>query len=340
MRKNLLVMALTILVATAGMLSSCSNDDLETVFVKRSGTLHLTFKDGETAVADTKVRFYNENTENEIGVYVTDANGAIDLGELNEGTYRVELEIKAPKYVRVYQKMQVISGEATKLTVQIADYAGSVVTTMADDKTGEIVKEDIGLGLAFIPKNDALERVTSDEEAIELATEIKYFGTSGELALDLPSADYYVRVVRGDSIVGELNDISIEKMDEKTLDFRVNVNHEKITNKAQWTVVNAVDELGTTIDFPITSFEFHGDDYKMTLNNGVIFYGWFDFYGDDTIETWGLRSSDDDLYSYSSDIFFEFDAQGNLVLGFDSFRIDDDNGLADFAQTNFTVTLK
>jgi hypothetical protein len=342
MKRNLHAILLVALMGTAGVMSSCKKDDMETIVLKRDGRLNITIKNGETPVADTKVRFYNEDSGNEIDVLVTDANGFVDFGQLNEGTYAISVEVLSPKYTRINQEIQVISGQTIKKDIQVADYMGTYTVALNDDDTEDVVKEDVGLGIAVVPYNDAYERITSMKEVIGLATEIKYFETAGEVIFDLPTAAYNVFVVRGDSVVSTIDGISIDKLEDRFERYYIDVNREKLKNQASWSVVTAVDELGGAIaNFPVSSFKFftnEGNRYEILLTNGVVFSGSFGFYGN-YIDI-GTKSSDNnDFYYYINDIEYNFDAQGNLVLYLSYLQITDSVGDNDFSEYDFSVTL-
>lgn len=343
MKRNLRAILLVALMGSAGVMSSCKKDDMETIVLKRDGRLNVTIKNGETPVADAKVRFYNEDSGNEIDVLVTDANGFVDFGQLNEGTYAISVEVLSPKYTRIYQEIQVISGQTIKKDIQVADYVGAFTIALNDGETGDVVKEDVGLGIAVVPYNDAYERITSEEEIIGLATEIKYFGTAGEIVFDLPTADYDVFAVRGDSIVDHVDEISLDKLEDSFERYYIDVNEEKLKNQASWSVVNASDQLGDAIaNFPVSSFKFFtngSNRYEIVLTNGVVFSGSFSFYGNNYIDI-GTKSSDNnDFYYYMNDIEYNFDAQGNLVLYISYLQITDSVGDGDFEESYFTVNL-
>lgn len=342
MKKNLQVMVLAALIGASGMMTSCGKDDLESVVVKRSGSLIVTIRDGETPVADTKVRFYNENSENEIDVFITDANGTVNFGELNEGVYSVSFEVKSPKYALIKQEIQVISGQAANKTIQVTDYVGNMVVSLTDYNTDEVVTEDVGLGLAFVPDNDALERTRTDEEIFALANEVKYFGTAGEISVDLPIGSYDTYVVRGDSIISWWDDFTLVRQDEKFARYEIDPVFEKLANKVHWSVESAIDELGATVeDFPISSIRFYSNGswrVEIALDNDVVFSGSVSLY-DDYFYIGNRNSSSDDYYFYSGDVSYEFDVQGNLILTFYSFDIIH-SGDDDFDEDDFTVTLK
>lgn len=341
-------MALAAVLATAGMLSSCSNDDLETITVKRSGTLQLTIKEGETPVADSKIEFYSADSDEKLDVYRTDANGFIDLGRLNEGTYVVFLEIKSPKYIRIRQEVQVISDQATNKTLQLQDYVGDVVIDLRDNRSEEIVKEDIGVGFAFVPENSAFEDARTNDERIALASEIKYFGTAGEITVALPTADYLVYEVRGDSILGQWRNLSVKKFEESFYEYEVDVNHEKVKNKVAWSVASVTDESGNEItDFPISSFKFaigsNSKDCQIILSNGSVLstrylYYYYDYYVNPEIYVYGDYTNDGQYVNIDR-FEFELDAQGNMIMFLPSVGIRENAGAEEVVLNNLTVKL-
>ena len=327
MKKNLQALVLAALIGSAGVMSSCNKDDMDTIVVKRSGNLSVAIKDGENPVAEKKVRFYNATSGNEIDVLITDANGSINFGELNEGTYKIEVEIESPKYARISQEIQVISGQSTNRTIQVTDYVGNFVAQLTDSQTNENVTGGLGLGLAFVPYNDAFERARNPKEIFELANDVQYFGDNGEISVDLPTAYYIIYEVRGDSILVEWDDLTIRKLEDRFFRYYVSVSHEKIKNKAAWSVLTTTDESGNTVsDFPVASFRFYIENYSrkcdVVLSNGVVFKSSYNFYTN-SIRINGTYSTDGNYYFSANEFAFEFDAQGNLVLDIPFLRVED-----------------
>src|SRR5690554_4721423 len=122
MRKVTQKFIMMLFVAVSALFVACDSDDnLESITLKRSGGLSITVLNGEEPLVNQKVRFYNYLTESEIDVLLTDENGVIDFGKLNDGIYGVSIEILAPKYYEIFQEIQVLSGESINKTIQLQD---------------------------------------------------------------------------------------------------------------------------------------------------------------------------------------------------------------------------
>lgn len=325
MRKVTQYLMLVLFIAVSVLSVSCQKDDMESIVLKRSGSLTVTILNGEAPVANTKVRFFNEDTGNEIDVYITDEKGRIDFGQLNEGSYAVEVEVESP-YTELKQEIQIISGEHTKRTIQIGEYVGTFTIELLDEETGEVVKEDLGLGVALVPYNNALERTKTDEEVIALATTIAYFGEAGELTLSLPVANYVLFAVRGDSILYDISNFDLERLEEEYENFAVNVAREKIISKASWSVAEVSDDMGEAIaDFPVSSIKFKsGNRFEMELESELVISGYYDRDGDGDLYFGDYGSADPNLDFYLDGTSLNFDEEGNLILVLDDFSIYDE----------------
>lgn len=344
MKKNLQVLVLAGLMASAGVMSSCNKDDMETIVVKRSGNLSVTIKDGESPVAETKVRFFNSISGNEVDVLITDANGSINFGELNEGTYKIEVEIDSPKYSRISQEIQVISGQSTNRTIQVTDYVGNFVAQLTDSQTNDNITEDLGLGLAFVPYNDAFERARTNKEMFELANDVQYFGDDGEISVELPTAYYFIYEVRGDSILGEWDDLTIRKLEDRFFRYHVNVAEEKLKNKAGWSVATVTDESGNSLtEFPVSKFRFYTENYnrrcEIVLSNGVVLKTSYSVYTN-SIQINSAYSTDGMYYISTNEFDFDLDANGNMILDIPYFRVSDYTPENTLNFTDWDLTVK
>lgn len=348
MRKKTQIFRLAMFLAISVLSVSCQKDDMESITLKSSGNLAVTILNGEEPVANAELWLLNGATENEIDVVLTDEDGKIDFGKLNEGTYVLSLEIESPKYTRIYQEVQVISGESVSKVVQIGDYVGTYTVALFNWGTNEAVQEDLGLGLAMIPENDAYHRSKSDEERIALATAIEYFGAEGQLVFEeLPMADYNVFAVRGDSIISQVNEIEMNKLGELYWEYSVKVVDEKLFNNTSWTVGSVKDETDADVPaFPVAAVKFFktsnsGNRFEMTMENGVVLSGRFDTgYDGSYLNLYSYSSSNPDFGFNISVDEFQMDEQGKLILSLNYFNMNDYTGDADFSDNDLRIILE
>lgn len=202
---------------------ACEDDKLESITIKSSGKLSVTLMNGNQPLAKQKVWFENLKTESS-DVFLTDENGIIDFGLLNEGPYELYAMVKEP-YTELRQEVHVISGETIQKEIQIEDYVGSLKYSVRDYYTRELVTGDLGLKILFVPRNDAfyeaVEYGSIKDHMFELAT--KEVNVSNQyITVDLPVASYNVYLVKDDFIIATHNYMYVERYRDTTSSFLIN----------------------------------------------------------------------------------------------------------------------
>ena len=125
---------------------------------------------------------------------------------------------------------------------------------------------------------------------------------------------------------------------------RVALLHEKIKNKAAWSVLTTTDESGNTVsDFPVASFRFYTENNnrrcEIVLSNGVVFKTSYTFYTN-SIRINSTYSADDNYYFYADEFVFELDASGNMVLDMPYLRVDDNTSGNPLSFRDYDLTVK
>lgn len=199
--KKLNAYLLVVLLSIIGF--ACKEDPLESITIKSSGKLSVTLMNGNQPLANQKVWFENLRTEME-DVFLTDENGTIDFGLLNEGPYFLYAEVAEP-YTRIRQEVHVHSGETIQKEIRVQDYVGTFKYSIRDNNSGELVTEDLGLKILFVPRNEAYYEATNygsiQDHMFELATKEVSVGNQSNITVDLPVAEYNVYLVKEDNIV-------------------------------------------------------------------------------------------------------------------------------------------
>ncbi len=192
---------------------SCKEDQLESIYIKRSGNLSITILDGEEPVKGQKVILYSGYSGDIMNAFETDEKGVINLGNLYEGAYEIGFEIEG--YVYVDQEVQVISGGPTSKTIQVKDYVGTFTVDLYQRYVNEVLKEDHGYGIAIIPYTEDLDHV-KEEDILDYAREIKYFD-QGMVVFELPAYEYIVFLVKKDDedFLQYVDERYIGRLDEK-----------------------------------------------------------------------------------------------------------------------------
>lgn len=195
---------------------ACKEDKLESLTIKSSGNLSITLMHDDKPLANHKVWFGSAWSGSE-DVMLTDENGLIDFGPLNEGPYELYTTILDP-YTEVEQEIQVISGENIHREIQVKNYVGTYKLSIRDYNDNELVKEDLGFKAVFVPLNDAYNEVYNYDDVrnhiSELATKEVDFGNKGFVEVELPVAEYNVYVVNGTNIIRTYNYVYIEKLED------------------------------------------------------------------------------------------------------------------------------
>ena len=316
------VLMLSLFLAVSLISVSCKKD-IETITLKRSGSARVIVKNGETLLGDKEVRLINADTGNEIDILSTDAQGVVNLQNLIEGNYGISVEVDDPIYSNVYQEFQIMSGESREITVQVTDFIGTLTVYLVDEDKDALIKEDLAIGIAAIPRSDAYLKALTNQEKIALATEIKYFGTEGVISFEnLPTGSYDIYRVKADTIEAlEDDNIYISKLDKRFYQMHVDFVYEKLFSKPSFAVAGVYDyntEAAVT-DFPFSSFKFYhsseGDMLKLELSNGVFFTMECYLDSDGDINIYSIQSSnedynlgiDEDAWRINEDGNFEFD---------------------------------
>jgi len=212
--KKLNAYLLVVLLSIIGF--ACKEDPLESITIKTSGTLSVTLMNGNQPLANQKVWFESASSGFE-DVLLTDANGKIDFGPLNAGPYSLYTEVEEP-YTQVHQEIHVISGENIQKEIQIRDYVGSYKISLRDNWSSEIINEDLGLKVLFVPLNDAYYEATSyasiADVMYELAAKEVTLGDKGVHTVELPVANYNIYLVKDDYIIYSRTYVGINKFSD------------------------------------------------------------------------------------------------------------------------------
>ena len=331
MKRNLRLFLLMLLVGTSGLMYSCKDDKMESITLKRIGNAKITVKNGETLLGNTELKLVNADTGGELQVLTTDESGIVSLTGVIEGNYGILMEINSPKYATVYQEFQIVSGENRDITINVSEHSGSLTVYLVDEDKEELIKSELNIGIAVIPRSIEYEKALSAEEKIALATEIKYFGTSGEITFEnIPSGTYDLYKIKADTIERNLFEtITIERLEEEFFQYEVDYTYEKIFSEPTLNVTSAYDYDDEVVvaDFPISSFSFYhtsdGDMLRIDLDNGVFFTMGFEIYNDGEFYFYSTSSSNNDYELYTNEDLFRINDAGKFEFDFDSIEIYD-----------------
>lgn len=337
-----------LLVGTSGLMYSCKDDGMESITLKRSGNLKVVIKNGETPVASTQITFYNADTENELDIVTTDEQGVIDFGKLNEGNYGISFETSEP-YSRINQELQVVSGENKEYTVQVEHYVGDLTLFLRDNNSGDLIAEDLKVGVAIVPDNNDFEKAFTNEEVIALATEMKYFGAEGKVFFEnIPTGTYKLFQVVGDTIIGSEGNVYVGRANEEINSLYVDANIERLFNSEIWTVTKAIDYNSNEAisEFPLESMVFSRDlngnfYHKMQLADGTIVEGVLSYNGAGYFYIYNDGSTSEDIDVNWSINSFRFDENGHMKLRFNSLSIYNyETNVYDFSDSYIEITLE
>src|SRR5690606_29142512 len=118
----------------------------------------------------------------------------------------------------VNQEIHVISGENIQKEIQIRDYVGSYKISLRDNWSSEIINEDLGLKVLFVPLNDAYYEATSyasiADVMYELAAKEVTLGDKGVHTVELPVANYNIYLVKDDYIIYSRTYVGINKFSD------------------------------------------------------------------------------------------------------------------------------
>lgn len=220
--KKLNAYLLVVLLSIIGF--ACKEDPLESITIKSSGKLSVTLMNGNQPLANQKVWLENLRTEME-DVFLTDESGTIDFGLLNEGPYFLYAEIEEP-YTEIRQELHVHSGETIQKEIQIQDHVGTFKCTLKDSYSGDLVTEDLGLKILFVPINDVFNETTNygsnvPEHMFELATKEVSVGSQSNIAVDVPAGYYNIYLVKEDQIVNSSTYRSIRRYEISRTTFNI-----------------------------------------------------------------------------------------------------------------------
>lgn len=195
---------------------ACKEDKLESITIKTSGNLSVTLMNGNQPMTNQKVWFENALSGFD-DVLLTDENGRIDFGPLNAGPYVLYMEVDEP-YTEVEQEIHVISGESIQKEIQIKDYVGSYKVTVKDNWSSEIINEDLGFKVLFVPINNAFYEATDyasiSDVMYELAAKEATLGNKGIVTVELPVATYNIYLVKDDYIIYSRTYVGINKFSD------------------------------------------------------------------------------------------------------------------------------
>lgn len=220
--KKLNAYLLVVLLSVIGF--ACKEDPLESITIKTSGTLSVTLMNGNQPLANQKVWFESSISGFE-DVLLTDANGRIDFGPLNAGSYVLYTEVDEP-YTEVHQEIHVISGENIHKELQVKNYVGIFKFSLRDNWNSNIINEDLGFKILFVPLNDAFYEATSyasiTDVMYELAAKEVTLGDKGILTVELPVAKYNIYLVKNDIIERTYHSAWINKFEDNSGSIYIN----------------------------------------------------------------------------------------------------------------------
>lgn len=187
--------------ATSILATSCSNDDMESITLKRNGSINITVLKGDEPLANQKVRITSLSTNNEIDVLITNEKGTVDFGKLNDGPYEITVEATVHNFIKVVQEVQVISGESINKTIQLDEYLIDYTVelkNMSEELIDELTIGTFQVGICVLPATVWDQKDVSDplliQDLIASSIAIKYFeittSSSSRITASLPVGEY------------------------------------------------------------------------------------------------------------------------------------------------------
>ena len=118
------------------MLTSCDKEqDLNIKMTNiNSGKLIVTVVDGEgNPLAEVRVKVYSGYSSSPLFDEYTDENGKFDFGKVTSGNYQISLEDVEVNGIKYFPSkiIQVIAGEDKSVEINVEEYVGTMIFTMA-----------------------------------------------------------------------------------------------------------------------------------------------------------------------------------------------------------------
>lgn len=185
---------LYLIIAAVIFFCSCQKDEI-TVKLKMSGTLSVKVVDNnKQALANQKVKlYYGSTSSSPLDKIVTNSNGEVNFGELNDGTYYVVVDtpkVNGIKYLPV-KPVQVISGSNKSVTINVQEYSGTVKITVINYSTYNPLAN---YNVILIP----YEKFSSSDNntvCISKAEFTAITNTAGQVTFQIPSSREFVLMV-------------------------------------------------------------------------------------------------------------------------------------------------
>lgn len=215
------IFSLTLLIVTVLFMSGCGQDELTVTLVQHGNLTIKTLNDGKV-VPEAKLRLNrNFSTSGELLYKESDANGMVDFGALNQGTYTVSVEatVGELKY-NINQSVQVISGISKNYDFELNDYTGAIQVQFNDIDGNP--SDTSGLKVAVLYQED-FQFEQSLEEQLEAAVFTGVSDSNGQVNFErVPVGTYAVIYYGGEETINISTFIGVQRRGTWFINLREN----------------------------------------------------------------------------------------------------------------------
>ena len=337
--QKVLLRNLFVLLLGVGVLSSCKEDEgVDSIFFRTDGSLAATLvDDNNEPIAEAKVSLYNYESESRVAVKYTDESGKVDFGRLEAKEYSMNVElVHSGEWFDFNEEIHVISGVNTTHDMNLADQRGEVLIRFFNNNTGELLDLNLGdMEVSIIPRNEDLNLVTNDEEALALAVQSSPAGRNIEID-DLSAASYMVAFNNGENIM-DVYYFTIDPYNRSYVNIYLNPTSIIIQSKSVWTVSEVTSDNNEAGLIPMSTISFENGNMMVTFNNGEQEAGSYSLYSDGGFYWNGLSTSNYNFY-YSEDNY-EINSDGSITFNFSSWETYDYNTSNYIYDENVSITI-